>query len=188
MNTQTHPEYFGSTSRTEGAANASTMTGGDSATALRKSRVSNYRFLLIAAALLLHTFFVANPTQAGGTKDLRMTILCGQALERAREAFNNGDSNHVRLVEELAKQADIALERRPTSVTQKTVVSPSGNPNDYVSIGIYWWPDPTKEDGLPWIRRDGEVNPMTREGGASDSGRIEDLENDVFCLALAWFF
>ncbi len=26
-----------------------------------------------------------------------------------------------------------------------------------MSVGPYWWPDPSKPDGLPYIRRDGEV-------------------------------
>ncbi len=39
---------------------------------------------------------------------------------------------------------------------------PGASPNDYVSLAEYWWPDPDKADGLPWIRRDGEVNPLCR--------------------------
>ena len=32
-------------------------------------------------------------------------------------------------------------------------------PNDFYSNGDYWWPDPTKTDGLPYIQRDGQTNP-----------------------------
>ncbi|MBN1556485.1 MAG: alginate lyase family protein [Phycisphaerae bacterium] len=34
-----------------------------------------------------------------------------------------------------------------------------GSPNEYYSNGDYWWPDETKTDGLPYIRKDGESNP-----------------------------
>jgi hypothetical protein len=34
-----------------------------------------------------------------------------------------------------------------------------GEPGDYSSNGDYWWPDPDKPDGLPYIQRDGESNP-----------------------------
>jgi Alginate lyase len=32
---------------------------------------------------------------------------------------------------------------------------------DYVSIATYWWPDPSKSDGLPYIHRDGQLSPDT---------------------------
>lgn len=41
------------------------------------------------------------------------------------------------------------------------VISPrsAGGIHDYYSDGDYWWPDPDSDDGLPYIRRDGETNP-----------------------------
>ena len=32
--------------------------------------------------------------------------------------------------------------------------------NDYVSLGTYWWENPDTDNGLPYIRRDGYVNPL----------------------------
>lgn len=45
--------------------------------------------------------------------------------------------------------------------TITSVVSPlsCGSANDFYSNGDYWWPDPDKPDGLPYIRRDGLTNP-----------------------------
>lgn len=55
----------------------------------------------------------------------------------------------------------------------KDIVPPSGDKNDYMSVGLYWWPcnwdnETTEIDsscdyktGLPWIQRDGVVNPAT---------------------------
>ena len=52
---------------------------------------------------------------------------------------------------------DLSLSDGPWSVMDKQHVPPSGDKHDYMSLGPYWWPDPDKPDGLPYIRRDGEV-------------------------------
>ena len=41
-----------------------------------------------------------------------------------------------------------------------------GDKHDYLSFGSYWWPDPDKPDGLPYIRRDGGVNPESQSGSS----------------------
>lgn len=53
----------------------------------------------------------------------------------------------------------------------------SGNPHDYCSMGPYWWPNPATPDGLPYIRRDGEVNPERHERDNIDAvfGVVETL-------------
>lgn len=57
------------------------------------------------------------------------------------------------------QKAEEALHTKAYSVTD--VVSPMGTNhlNDYYSNGDYWWPDPAKANGLPYIRRDGYSNP-----------------------------
>lgn len=59
----------------------------------------------------------------------------------------------------LIARAEDALEIAPVSVMEKEQLPPSGDKHDYLSIAIYWWPNPDTEDGLPWVRRDGERNP-----------------------------
>jgi hypothetical protein len=44
------------------------------------------------------------------------------------------------------------------TVLDKPVPSPAGDPHEYVSYGRYWWPDPTRPGGLPFVQRDGEAN------------------------------
>ncbi|WP_157740612.1 alginate lyase family protein [Jiangella sp. DSM 45060] len=63
------------------------------------------------------------------------------------------------------------------SVTDKPVPAPSGSPHDYLSIAPYWWPDPARPGGLPWVRRDGEVNPAYHD---HDNARL-----DAMCLAVS---
>src|SRR5437762_13988851 len=62
-------------------------------------------------------------------------------------------------LEQLRAEAEKALQFTPVSVMDKKLVPDSGDKHDYMSIAPYFWPDPSKPDGLPYIRRDGEVNP-----------------------------
>ncbi len=63
----------------------------------------------------------------------------------------------------LRERADKLLETKPFSVTRRNKLAPSKNPHDYCSMGTYWWPDETKPDGLPYVRRDGYTNPEGKE-------------------------
>jgi hypothetical protein len=56
-----------------------------------------------------------------------------------------------------------------------------------MSLGPYWWPDPDKADGLPYIRRDGRVNPETRTND-TDRPAFGRMADAVETLALAWYF
>lgn len=69
----------------------------------------------------------------------------------------------------LAADVEAALRFAPVSVMDKAVTPPSGDKHDYMSQAPYWWPDPSKPDGLPYIRRDGERNP--------EIARIADHDN-----------
>ena len=67
------------------------------------------------------------------------------------------------LLEELRKKADEILDLPTVTVTKRKMRAPTGNPHDYTSMGPYWWPNPNTPNGLPYVRRDGEVNPETKE-------------------------
>ncbi|HVZ30059.1 MAG TPA: alginate lyase family protein [Asticcacaulis sp.] len=83
--------------------------------------------------------------------------------------------------------ADAALQHASYSVMDKARVPPSGDKHDYMSIGPYWWPDPAKSDGLPYIRRDGETNPE-RLNDVYDNARMGRFSHDVSVLALAYYY
>ncbi len=87
----------------------------------------------------------------------------------------------------LMRDAEAAMARGPWSVTDKTKTPPSGDKHDYMSIAPYFWPDPAKPDGLPYINRDGEVNPE-RATEAFDRTRLGDMANAVQALSLAYYF
>ena len=48
-------------------------------------------------------------------------------------------------------EADEALESESLSVMMKKKTPASGDKHDYMSLARYYWPDPSKPDGLPYI-------------------------------------
>ena len=70
--------------------------------------------------------------------------------------------NNVKNDNQLIQKADSLLSIKPFSVVHKTGVPPSKNKHDYMSIGPYWWPNSNTENGLSYIRKDGEINPESR--------------------------
>ncbi len=69
--------------------------------------------------------------------------------------INVGEHDRARIL----KLADAALSQVPLTITSDVAKYSPGTPNDFYSNGDYWWPDPAKPDGLPYIQRDGQTNP-----------------------------
>jgi hypothetical protein len=84
----------------------------------------------------------------------------------------------------LIRAAEEAITLGPFSVMQKTRVPPSGDKHDFFSLAPYWWPDPAKPNGLPYIRRDGEVNPDSRIN--VDDRLFDQMHTSVTTLAEAY--
>ncbi|MCL2898071.1 alginate lyase family protein [Brenneria tiliae] len=89
--------------------------------------------------------------------------------------------------DQLLAEADRALDAPNPSVTRKTATPPSGSRHDYLSLGAYWWPDPHQADGFPWVRRDGQVNPASKDE-STDGVRLATFTSRVQALTLAWYF
>lgn len=80
----------------------------------------------------------------------------------------------------LSECAEKLLNTKNYSVVYKELVPASGNPHDYMTMGTYWWPDPNKPDGLPYIRKDGVHNPK-----AKDRNTYEAMSTGAYILAYA---
>lgn len=107
--------------------------------------------------------------------------------EKLAYVKQNKDSKQFSTVyKNMLKTADKGLTEGTFSVMEKTQTPPSGSKHDYLSIGPYWWPDPSKSDGLPWIRKDGQINPLTREGSTDFETAAKMFKNSSN-LALAYF-
>lgn len=109
-----------------------------------------------------------------------------EAINIAKSKIQKGDKKTIALLSELKTKANEALNAEATSVMDKGVVPPSGNKHDYISQGPYWWPDPSKPDGLPYIRKDGEVNPEIRK--FKDHDNMSAMVRNVDALAKTYFF
>jgi Alginate lyase len=84
------------------------------------------------------------------------------------------------------KLAADALSAGPWSVTyhRPSGLNVNAAPNDYVSEGPYWWPNPKNPSG-PYIRKDGERNPDRFEGNRNDLGKMCEA---VLALGMGAFF
>jgi Alginate lyase len=112
--------------------------------------------------------------------------LDGPSLVSARERFLQGEPALAPAIAKLGADAKRALEFKPVSVMDKTRVPPSGDKHDYMSQAPYFWPDPAKPGGLPYIRHDGKHNPESDSG--TDARVWASMAGNAETLALSYFF
>lgn len=87
-------------------------------------------------------------------------------------------------LDKLKNEAAQALKFKPVSVMDKDMTAVSGDKHDYISMGPYWWPDPTKPDGLPYIRKDGVRNP----NATADRQNVGKTINRMLTLGVAYYY
>jgi hypothetical protein len=109
----------------------------------------------------------------------------GNKIYSLRQSYLKGDLKKNEAVKKLIRDANKQLDMDPVSVMQKEQTPPSGSKHDYMSMGKYWWPNPNTKDGLPYIRKDGEVNPETN--GIIDHENAASLVKAVSSLSLAYY-
>lgn len=141
--------------------------------------------VLYAGALLMLGMIICLYSKAAQSPP-QTYLLKGQQLLDAKEKIAKKDPAMQQALAALLKMADKSLQEGPYSVVYKTKVPPSGNKHDYMSVGPYWWPDTTKANGLPYIRRDGQVNP--ERYAIKDDEYQNAISRDVYYLGLAWFY
>ena len=98
-------------------------------------------------------------------------------------AHKNSGAVPNEALEALRLKIDQILKKPTLKVTDIKLPRPSGDPHDFVSMGPYWWPNPDTKDGLPYVNRDGYVNPESSTG--IGPGAVYDR---VKKLALAAFY
>lgn len=135
---------------------------------------------MIRICLQAGLLFCLTPLAASATE---CCIFLQQPQLLQLKAQTQRDANYRLLMHD----ADSALQKPLLSVTDKGLTPPSGDKHDYLSLGAYWWPDASKANGLPWIRRDGQVNPASKNE-QSDGVRLAEFTQRVQTLALAGYF
>lgn len=108
------------------------------------------------------------------------------SLKKVKSLIESGDSKMQAALNELVKAADVALTYRPVSVMEKKNNPPSGDKHDYMSLAPYFWPNPETKDGLPYIRKDGQINPEVNE--YKDKEYLPQLCSTLETLGLAYYF
>jgi hypothetical protein len=107
-------------------------------------------------------------------------------LQDVRARGEKGDAAIGTALAALGTDARKALAVAPMSVMDKRVTPPSGDKHDYVSQAPYWWPDPSKPGGKPYIRKDGERNPEIN--AITDRDNLGRLGDAVSTLGLAYAY
>lgn len=110
------------------------------------------------------------------------------SLAKAKSAYQAGKEPEVSAVNKIISEANKHLKGTPESVMDKAKTPPSGNKHDYMSIAPYFWPDPAKSNGLPYIRKDGKVNPESKNEENTDHIRLSRTIDRIETLSLAFYF
>ncbi|MFL6335822.1 MAG: alginate lyase family protein [Pyrinomonadaceae bacterium] len=145
------------------------------------------RLLTLAAALLAvpaaRDVSAIIPKERTDTP--RVSLIDPRALAETRRRIRSGDKTFDAPLRKLEDDARKALTAGPFSVTTKAVAPPSGDRHDYMSQAPYFWPDPERPNGLPYVRRDGERNPEINR--ITDHREMDRMVEAVSALALAYY-
>jgi hypothetical protein len=137
---------------------------------------------------LIVTLFGVSATNSSSTaaEETRVFILDAKNLVKVKERLQSNHPAVVSAFNKLIREADRVLTSGTLSVVQKELTPPSGNKHDYMSIAPYWWPNPNTPNGIPYVRRDGEINPERDQ--TSDRKRLDSIVQAVKTLSLGHFF
>jgi hypothetical protein len=120
-------------------------------------------------------------------KSASFLLVDEQSLANSKMLKLQGNAEAIKKVQTIIEQADESLTAGPYSVTfNKTKMAPTNDKHDYVSQAPYWWPDPDKPDGKPYIRKDGKRNPEIYT--LHDRSQIGDLTTVLKKLGFAYYY
>lgn len=104
-------------------------------------------------------------------------------LQKIKSSLNEKTYSSAYL--SLKNKADSIMLLKPLSVMDKKTIPASGDKHDYMSIGRYSWPNPSTADGMPYITKDGQVNPELFEYDRYPLGTTVER---VVILSMMWYF
>lgn len=116
----------------------------------------------------------------------RVFLIEGGKLAETKHRVQLGDKTLAAALAKLEADARRAMQQQGSfSVVTKAVTPPSGDKHDYMSQAPYFWPNPDKPDGLPYVRRDGERNPELNK--ITDHNALDQMQRAVRTLSLAYY-
>lgn len=137
--------------------------------------------LLLGGWLLAARLWAAPPAPTP-----RFLLLDPAALATYKTAYKAGHQPEAQQVKAVLTQADKALKVALYTIADKPQTPPSGDKHDYQSQAPYWWPDPSKPGGRPYVQKDGQHNPEAE--AMHDSEHLSQLCGAVQNLGLAYYF
>lgn len=127
---------------------------------------------------LLHIFLFVIVLVLSGCSSTKTPLIWNiDDINQLRDCSSRGKIRNI-----IINKADSIVSEKDVSISYKTV-SVSGDTHNYESIAPYWWPDTTKIDCLPYIRRDGITNP---ERMKDDSNVLKKLKERLLYLSVAY--
>jgi hypothetical protein len=139
-----------------------------------------------AVAVVSLVSITITTTGALQTKRPASLLLDRAYMHDVRVRGEKGDAAIRAAIATLEEDAKKALAIKPVSVMDKTITPPSGDNHDYMSQAPYWWADPSKPDGKPYLRKDGERNPEISK--ITDRDNLGRLGGAVTTLSLAYAY
>jgi hypothetical protein len=118
--------------------------------------------------------------------EIKTFSIPSESLSKIKKEINSGNNYYSESLKSLKNDADKILIEEIHTVTEKKEIPPSGDKHDYMSLSTYWWPDPSKKNGLPYIRKDGETNPEIYI--IKDKKYFQSMPGKVFNLALYYYY
>lgn len=139
------------------------------------------------AALFVLTLACLSAAAAPAPAAPRVFAVSSNLLAQTKQRVQAGDKTFDKAMGRLGREAEKSMKLGPFTVTTATAPRPTGNPHDYISLSTYYWPNPDKPDGLPWISKDGQRNPEI------DSPKyckvpLQEVCKHVCSLSYAWYF
>lgn len=132
--------------------------------------------------ILLVAFFVIKVVNAQVPK--LFLVDANKIVKIKKDAYSNDAIK--KNVLQLTKNADKLIDKHFGSVMDKKFAAPCGNMHEYMSLAPYFWPDPSKPDGKPYIRKDGERNPERKI--IPDDQNFDELMAAIHELSWAYYF
>lgn len=139
-------------------------------------------FLITAAVFLMS---VMTPVYAASTIS-KTVIIKYDTLVSTRSDMKKNPVKYSKALAVLVSDAEEIKKEKIHSVIEKDSIPASGDKHDYMSLRPYFWPDPEQKDGLPYIKKDGEINPETYS--ISDKRYFQSMPSKIFTLALCYFY
>ena len=123
---------------------------------------------------------------------LNLTFYNFELMKRLKKKIGENEANcFENTIAVLKEKADLYLTSPLFSVLDKTTLAPSGNIHDYWHPAPYYWPDETKPDGIPYIKKDGKRVPGTimyeAESIKYDRTAIQRVFDQSTTLAIAGY-